>query len=770
MSSGCGDVISLEAMQIARKHQIFEAEVITGKQGGVTTGADIDYATNQVTGQTQKTLPAVLRDTGFSPVSWDFSTGGTLTVSDRDKVVYDPVSLTWYSYTGALPVVVPAGFNPVGNADWKPQTDPTVRDWAQLRFKPLPYLRAEGSFLEGGTATSKISALRHTDGFYYMPLSGTITAPPGSSPDSSWICVGLLSNYELGDIRNFGGVGDGAAVDTEAVRKAITLANYTKDKVYIPAGYTFLCDKLQFTGLSDITIAGKGAIKMIGGRSGAFYYADGAQLTFINSSKIRIIGVEFDGNRAGSPSYTGFNHGIQFVTGTGDFRSNNGGATKANQNIYISKCYFHDQGGYNAGIDKFGDGIYLFGCDGVVIEDNFFKDIGRWGVAGSDCFNVLVAGNHHDCSKPGTVALGFCDIENESTDSTNGSYSRNIAIANNTIVGFGQILVGAGNNTENSTGAKHYLKNVVVTGNSLIIEENTHETPSYLTNLVFIGVGPFCHVAPASAAMIVENSGIVVSNNTLTCSIPGNIAIGVGVNAQGIGNSNGFSNSVNNITFSGNTIFGFSKGVQAGSDIVSTGYSFKNLIIAGNAIDCNGVANSIGIRTAATQLVGVMVQNNTVRSAATRGISIEDGVNIGAIDSYVMVSDNEVDSATGTNVFAIVYRASFHGNGSRGGALVLDATVTNIDKDYGNSWNHILRTINGFTVNSMSQVTQDAIDIGSQTRFGYNVKLVPPFNLEGAQSSAMVTGPGLARAFITNMSGSPVSKASDVWHITVEKK
>lgn len=128
MSSGCGDVLSLADLQTAKKHQIFEAEVITGKSGGVAGGADIYYATNQITGQTQKTLPAVLRDAGFSPVSWDFSTGGTLTVNDRDKVVYDPVSKTWYSYAGALPVVIPASFNPVGSANWKPQTDPYLRD------------------------------------------------------------------------------------------------------------------------------------------------------------------------------------------------------------------------------------------------------------------------------------------------------------------------------------------------------------------------------------------------------------------------------------------------------------------------------------------------------------------------------------------------------------------------------------------------------------------------------------------------------------------
>lgn len=147
MSSGCGDVLSLADLQTAKKHQIFEAEVITGKSGGVAGGANIDYAANPVTGQTQKTLPAVLRDAGFSPVSWDFSTGGTLNVSDRDKVVYDPVSQTWYSYAGSLPVVVPAGFNPVGDANWKPQTDPKLRDELNNVFESVSALRASSDLL-----------------------------------------------------------------------------------------------------------------------------------------------------------------------------------------------------------------------------------------------------------------------------------------------------------------------------------------------------------------------------------------------------------------------------------------------------------------------------------------------------------------------------------------------------------------------------------------------------------------------------------------------
>lgn len=123
----CGDVLSLEDLQTAKKHQIFEAEVITGKAGGVAGGVDIDYATNQVTGQTQKTMPAVLRDAGFDQASFTFTTGGTLGVNDRDKAVFDPVSKAWYTWAGTLPKVVPAGTDPVGHSDWRPWTDPTLR-------------------------------------------------------------------------------------------------------------------------------------------------------------------------------------------------------------------------------------------------------------------------------------------------------------------------------------------------------------------------------------------------------------------------------------------------------------------------------------------------------------------------------------------------------------------------------------------------------------------------------------------------------------------
>ncbi|MEF3342125.1 hypothetical protein NCC02_26250, partial [Klebsiella pneumoniae] len=67
MSSGCGDVMSLNDLQIAKKHQIFEASVTTGKQARLAVGADISYATHPVTRSPQNTPPARFRGTGAPP-------------------------------------------------------------------------------------------------------------------------------------------------------------------------------------------------------------------------------------------------------------------------------------------------------------------------------------------------------------------------------------------------------------------------------------------------------------------------------------------------------------------------------------------------------------------------------------------------------------------------------------------------------------------------------------------------------------------------------
>lgn len=266
MSSGCGDVLSLADLQTAKKHQIFEAEVITGKSGGVAGGVDIDYATNQVTGQTQKTLPAVLRDAGFPPVSWDFSTGGTLTVDDRDKVVYDPVSKTWYSYAGTLPVTVPAGFNPVGNADWRPQTDPNLRaelsiieNIAELISKtPNPALTytvkgyVPGTTFGGGIFywSAALPKSQHNgitvfsptvpwDGTY-ATLAAFLAGTGETTPSGSGCWVRMQNSRDL--LVSWGGVDISGNVATDsAVTAVIEYANTVKRSVRFDSGAVIKC-------------------------------------------------------------------------------------------------------------------------------------------------------------------------------------------------------------------------------------------------------------------------------------------------------------------------------------------------------------------------------------------------------------------------------------------------------------------------------------------------------------------------------------------------
>lgn len=162
----CGDVLSLEDLQTAKKHQVFEAEVITGKAGGTTGGIDIDYATNQVTGQTQKTLPAVLRDAGFRPAAFTFATGGVLAVGDSDVAVLWPTSSggdgAYYIWKGAYPKTVPANSTPassggVSASGWL--------QWGDITFRAeaTPYIDASARVMPNVAAMRASVLLKVAD-------------------------------------------------------------------------------------------------------------------------------------------------------------------------------------------------------------------------------------------------------------------------------------------------------------------------------------------------------------------------------------------------------------------------------------------------------------------------------------------------------------------------------------------------------------------------------------------------------------------------------
>ena len=232
MSSGCGDVLSLADLQTAKKHQIFEAEVITGKSGGVAGGADIDYATNPVTGQVQKTLPAVLRDVGYTIASFTFTTGGTLTANDVGALVLWPGPSgdgQYYSWAGAYPKIIPANSTPssaggISSTGWKLIDGVALRQQlanengsklVQYRYKDLStttkrtvgsklddsvslwdfHCDSSGNVIQPGPTVDSRQYIQNAIDAIYEAGGGTLIIPTGTWYLNSYGVPDKISNY-----------------------------------------------------------------------------------------------------------------------------------------------------------------------------------------------------------------------------------------------------------------------------------------------------------------------------------------------------------------------------------------------------------------------------------------------------------------------------------------------------------------------------------------------------------------------------------------------
>lgn len=280
MSSGCGDVLSLEDLRTAKLHQVFEAEVITGKSGGVATGTDIDYATNPVTGQVQKTMPAILRDIGFRPASFNFTTGGTLNVGDSDVAVLWPVAGggdgAYYIWKGALPKIIPANSTPastggVSSGAWMPIGDLTLRK-ELAATSPLP-----GASLIG----------------YKGSLANEVPTTLKVFLDQSYL------------VSRWGAVGDGVTDDSAAIQRAINA---------MPDVGSLIFDKPAYV-LNNVTLT-KG-VKLVGSefsQSGVRLinnHATNPTFKATDINNIQIDGFYFDKSVNRTSSTTGY---LDFTT------------------------------------------------------------------------------------------------------------------------------------------------------------------------------------------------------------------------------------------------------------------------------------------------------------------------------------------------------------------------------------------------------------------------------------------------------------------------
>ena len=275
MSSGCGDVLSLADLQTAKKHQIFEAEVITGKSGGVAGGSDIDYTTNQVTGQTQKTLPAVLRDAGFTPSSFTFATGGTLGVNDANLAVLWPLSDggdgAYYSWGGSLPKTIPASSTPdstggVSAGAWRQLGDITLRDslYGPDGFKYIGWACSvsELSTLTGASTGDRVLVKSYYSGgtvgggiFEYDASKAAVN--DGAIVFNGWVRKPINGVYSTHDA---GIVGDGSDVISVATSRLNAIASAMTDGGTLNVhGVITVNTHIVFSNAKSIKIVGCGS-------------------------------------------------------------------------------------------------------------------------------------------------------------------------------------------------------------------------------------------------------------------------------------------------------------------------------------------------------------------------------------------------------------------------------------------------------------------------------------------------------------------------------
>lgn len=390
MSSGCGDVLSLADLQTAKKHQIFEAEVITGKSGGVPSGADIDYATNQVTGQTQKTLPAVLRDAGFRAASFTFETGGTLGVTDADLAVMWPGlsgNGLYYSWHGSLPKTIPAGSSPAtagGESDtaWKLVGDLGLRQdlASDSGYTLIPSVQIQQWRNEGD-----IRGWGAVDGGFND--SAILSALNSDSPSVKLGGRGFVSklrspiNHKSNKVMHSGSLNFQFDGGTQQEKSGILMANISNAKVI----------DVDITGTLDGGIRGYGGSNIV-----------------IDGVNVHDIGISMLSGECGI--------GIWF----GDYANYD----VQTDGLLIQNCNIKNIGG--VGMQR-GDGILVYNAKNFKVRHNTIITTNRMGIAaGSDTRQFEIHGNYI-----GDTLLAGIDIEPDSVyTASNGK------VYNNNIVGF----------------------------------------------------------------------------------------------------------------------------------------------------------------------------------------------------------------------------------------------------------------------------------------------------------------------------------------------
>lgn len=400
------DLLTATDLEVAKKHDTFHSEVITGKAGGLASGAAISTATNAVTGQVQKTLPKVIEDLGPQYFAdWPGAGDPSVTLTNSGQALRYQLSDGGdghdYCWSGVFPKTVSAGDTPapLGSGGWIDRSDVTLRteladdDGASL----IGSTNYAGIRSYAGSA-SKIQCLGKSNifddghGTFLRDDADTTSADNGGT-----VLIDALGRRWK---RQFSGelnflwfaVGDEVTNDYQALVNAHSALPSVGGTIYAPGGHSYLIDGNFVATKPYFHLRGDGDA-VVSGDVGCTTFIKPATVTG-NLFEIRGIGSTIEMLAIkGVAGNTG--DGIQILAGRCSIKR-----------VSVSGCgndaarIGHDLAGYN--------------CNLWVVEDLKAKGNGRYGLNIDD--KPLASPGLADAN--GGMLRG-CDLQNNTSHGLN---------------------------------------------------------------------------------------------------------------------------------------------------------------------------------------------------------------------------------------------------------------------------------------------------------------------------------------------------------------